>query len=313
MNLVQEKLDVSTKKRANLFNWRGQFTPEFVEYILDSSVLKKDSLIADPFAGSGTVLIESSTKGYASVGFEINPAAYQMAKFYQYSELDLSERYEFLFLLESQLSEIIPDSNGELIYTNSKDYRTAYRGLINASKRIQDIANEQNTSFLINMLFASEKDIKLTVKASIHRSFAYFKKILLNLPYICAEMKIHNSDARRIAEFYTETVDLIITSPPYINVFNYHQNYRAISESFQYKTLDVAKSEFGSNRKHRGNRLLTVVQYCIDMETAINSFWESLSHTGKMVMVVGRESNVRKNPILQWKDIIRNNIPHEWV
>ena len=118
MNLVQDKLDVITKKRANLFNWRGQFTPEFVEYILDSSELEPDSLIADPFAGSGTVLIESAQKGYPSVGFEINPAAYQMANFYKYSNLDLAERHEFLFSVEIKLSNIISGLNGQPIFIN---------------------------------------------------------------------------------------------------------------------------------------------------------------------------------------------------
>lgn len=34
MLLPQQKLDAKGKKRANLFNWRGQFTPELVAYLL---------------------------------------------------------------------------------------------------------------------------------------------------------------------------------------------------------------------------------------------------------------------------------------
>ncbi|MBC6410337.1 MAG: hypothetical protein GDA42_07760 [Ekhidna sp.] len=104
MNLTQEKLDVRQKKRPNIFNWRGQFTPEFVEYILASANLQPDALIADPFAGSGTVLIESAIKGYSSVGFEINPAAYQMVSFYKYSILNLAQRHELLFAVEKELA-----------------------------------------------------------------------------------------------------------------------------------------------------------------------------------------------------------------
>lgn len=32
--LEQNKLDVVHKHRSNYFNWKGQFTPEFVEYLL---------------------------------------------------------------------------------------------------------------------------------------------------------------------------------------------------------------------------------------------------------------------------------------
>lgn len=74
MNFIQSKLDVQEKNRANLFNWRGQFTPQFVEYILESINLDDNAVVADPFAGSGTVLIEAIKKGHSSVGFEINPA-----------------------------------------------------------------------------------------------------------------------------------------------------------------------------------------------------------------------------------------------
>ena len=87
----------------------------------------------------------------------------------------------------------------------------------------------------------------------------------------------------------------------YINVFNYHQNHRAIIEAFNYDILKVAHSEFGSNRKNRSNRLRTVVQYCLDMEQSIVSFWNALKPGGKMVLVVGRESNVRKTPFYNSK------------
>lgn len=32
--LEQNKLDVVHKHRSYYFNWKGQFTPEFVEYLL---------------------------------------------------------------------------------------------------------------------------------------------------------------------------------------------------------------------------------------------------------------------------------------
>ena len=60
--------------------------------------------------------------------------------------------------------------------------------------------------------------------------------------------------------------------------------------------LKVALSEFGSNRKNRGNRFKTVIQYSLDMEQALRSFWQLLQVAGRMILVVGRESNVRSSP-----------------
>lgn len=309
MNLIQDKLDVKLKKRANLFNWRGQFTPEFVEYIISSSDLPSDALIADPFAGSGTVLIESAVKGFASVGYEINPAAYQMACFYKYSNLNLSERNELIFSIESKLSQVLSNLNGQKVFIDLPDYRSAYKGLIDVSKTLHSLGDNRTLPFLMNMLFLSEKDKKMTVVESIKSSFNYLKKCLINLPFCDVKINVFNSDARNISTHFPGKTGLILTSPPYINVFNYHQNYRAVTEAFKYDILGVAHSEFGSNRKNRGNRLLTVVQYCLDMESSINNFWHTLKDNGKFVMVVGRESNVRKTPFYNGEiveDLITN-------
>lgn len=296
MNLVQNKLDVNTKKRANLFNWRGQFTPEFVEYIIETFNCDSESLILDPFAGSGTVLIESAVKSISSVGFEINPAAFQMANFYKYSRFDLKERQEIVTGIELKLTSLLTELNGQPLYIDSNDYRSAYKNLINFAKVLKPKCSQRELSFVMNVLFASEKDKKMKLKDSILKSFSYFKNAIYGLPFTKCNIEVHYKDARQAGAMYKNQVDLIITSPPYINVFNYHQNYRAVTEAFDYNILKVAHSEFGSNRKNRGNRLLTVIQYCLDMEESLHSFWNSLKPNGKMVMIVGRESNVRKTP-----------------
>lgn len=303
MELTQDKLNVTEKKRSNIFNWRGQFTPEFVEYILETVDIEPNSLVADPFVGSGTVLIEAAKKNHSSVGFEINPAAYQMSNFYKYAKLDFNERLELIQSIESKVNSLTLELNGQLIFSNSNSYRESYSELIKAAKKLKENRNEIETSFLMNILFASEKDKKMTVKESIKRSFEWFKNHLLNLPFNNTSIEVHNQDARLIGELYNNQIDLILTSPPYINVFNYHQNYRAVTESFDYNILNVAHSEFGSNRKNRGNRLLTVVQYIMDMESSLISFWHSLKDNGKVILVLGKESNVRKTPFYNGKII----------
>ena len=90
-DLQQDKLDVMFKTRSNSFDWRGQFTPELIEYLL--SVFGKDEcVVADPFSGSGTVLLEAIRRGYDAMGFEINPSAFYMSKFYEYCNLNQQER-----------------------------------------------------------------------------------------------------------------------------------------------------------------------------------------------------------------------------
>jgi hypothetical protein len=86
------KLNVVQKTRSHPFYWRGQFTPELVEYFLDIHA-DSNSLIADPFSGSGTVLLESLKKNLDVVGCEVNPAAYAMSKFFEIGAFSFSKKW----------------------------------------------------------------------------------------------------------------------------------------------------------------------------------------------------------------------------
>ena len=304
MILDQEKLDVTTKIKSNLFNWRGQFTPQFVEYILQIFTKPGDQIL-DPFSGSGTVLQESARLKRAAIGFEINPSAYAMSRFFAFCNMSFAERDIFCDSFELKLKSQLSNLNGQKIYVANSEYRQAYSSLLNFGIKFNEIIDDkQERIFLLNILFQSEKDKALSVKDSIYKSFLYTKKSLLGLPY--SELLIRSvlKDARTVCYDLENQIDFILTSPPYINVFNYHQNYRAIIETFRFDILKVAHSEFGSNRKNRGNRFKTVIQYCLDMEIALNSFWKALKPNGKMVLVLGRESNVRGIPFYNGQLII---------
>lgn len=60
-----------TKHVHRLHPYLGKFVPQLVEVFLDRH-FTKDSVILDPFAGSGTTLVESSTFGCRSVGVDIS-------------------------------------------------------------------------------------------------------------------------------------------------------------------------------------------------------------------------------------------------
>lgn len=304
VKLEQEKLDATAKKRANKFNWRGQFTPEFVEYLL-VQFSKKGDHILDPFSGSGTVLQEAASLNLEATGFEINPSAHSMSSFFGFSNLTLEERNELFLALIDKLQPIIDELENVPVYCELSDYREAYTHLLSFINDVKSILeNEKEKVLFLNIAFQTEKDKKLILKDSLNKSIAYISKCLIDLPYSDKKISANLADARVVGDMLPNTIDLILTSPPYINVFNYHQNYRAIVEEFDFDILKVAHSEFGSNRKNRGNRFKTVTQYCLDMELAIRSFWKSLKKDGKVILVVGRESNVRGVPFYNSEMVI---------
>ena len=80
------------------------------------------------------------------------------------------------------------------------------------------------------------------------KSWQKIKKYLIGLPYSEAKIHAELGNAKHIS-LNNDYADLLITSPPYINVFNYHQKYRRSVEELGFNVLNIAKGEIGSNRK----------------------------------------------------------------
>jgi DNA modification methylase len=72
-SIKQGELDLAAKTRRSLFPWRGQFSPELIELLIDKYA-QAGGTILDPFCGSGTVLFEAARKKFSCYATEIIPA-----------------------------------------------------------------------------------------------------------------------------------------------------------------------------------------------------------------------------------------------
>jgi hypothetical protein len=297
-HLDRQKLDVVNKTRSNIFGWRGQFTPEFVEYLLDEAN-EGTGLVVDPFCGSGTVLQECAARNRAAHGFEINPAAYAMSRFFTLSRLSHDER----LALANRVERLFRGTSSEFVdlplFNPVEDYRGRASNLLDLGREVFSRTESKSETLLALLtLFEAEGCRLPNLKQAIYTAFGRVKRHLFALTDSTATLEASLCDARLVHRYVRAEAELIVTSPPYINVFNYHQNHRAILELLGFDLLHVAASEMGSNRKNRGNRFRTVIQYALDMEAGLESFALSLKARGQLVLVVGRESNVRGVAIL---------------
>ncbi len=291
--IPQSKLNIEDKKRSNLFAWKGQFSPQLIEVLLEH-YCKPDFNILDPFLGSGTVLIESARKNIKAFGTEINPAAYCISSIYKFINLSKKDRAMIIKDFETIINDEIlikydffynPESAEKL----SDILKQALINLLNSiSFQYSLILME----CLIIILDFYKNDI--TIEKIICK-WNKIKEIIFHLPFTSHEINVYNCDARSIP-LPENTIDLVVTSPPYINVFNYHQQYRASIEKIGWNLLTVAKSEFGSNRKNRGNRFYTVIQYILDMYECFIELKRVCKLNSNMIFIIGRESNVCKTP-----------------
>jgi hypothetical protein len=130
------------------------------------------------------------------------------------------------------------------------------------------------------------------VRSSVLEALARLKEIVLESATPGASCAVYRADARELP-LADETVDLVLTSPPYINVHNYHQYARVAVELLGGDPLGAAKSEIGANRKFRQNRFLTVVQYAMDMSLVLAELRRVVDSARRVIVVLGRESRVR--------------------
>lgn len=278
--IPQEKLDIIEKTRANLFTWRGQFSPQLIETIL-SFYCPSNSVILDPFVGSGTVLLEASYLSLEAYGFEINPAAYIMSRTYEF--INDSQKKEVLKNLRNILDQEFPLR----IFEVSDQVENLVDKLQNTRNMLPDRSKVLFDALVIILDVCNNK----ITQEFIQKKFLHLSNIITKLPYSQKRIRVGLSDARSLP-LKNNQIDFVVTSPPYINVFNYHQNYRQSAEILGWDLLKIAKSEIGSNRANRSNRFYTVVQYCLDMGDILKELARVSKQQARIVLIVGQESNV---------------------
>lgn len=269
----QSELNIDGKTRSNLFAWNGQFSPQFIETLL-SYYAKDGFFVVDPFVGSGTVLSECARKGLRSYGIELNASAYYMAKTYEIANLSIEERTKIITAIDSLFKSIKNEQNIiPSILSYIKKFNNVQRNILSTLIILMDVFNNEVSFELLN------------------KKWLNLQTIIQNIPFSVSRISVERGDSRHLG-IDDDCADMLITSPPYINVFNYHQKYRRSVEYLGYDVLSIAKSEFGSNRKNRGNRFLTVIQYCIDMALSIKEAIRVCKPKARMIYIVGRESSV---------------------
>ncbi|MDJ1181425.1 DNA methyltransferase [Roseofilum sp. BLCC_M91] len=277
--ISQEKLNILAKTRSNPFAWRGQFSPQLIEAILNAYCLP-NSIILDPFAGSGTVLLETAMFHCEAYGFEINPAAYLLSKTYEF--INIENRTELI----KNIRKIIDLEFPFRIF--------AHHEIDNLEVRLTGIRSELDKetlkifdALIILLDIANHKVTHDFIQSKCN----YLAHVIEKLPYSDREIHMGLSDARSLP-IADKSIDFVITSPPYINVFNYHQNYRKSTEILGWNLLNIAKSEIGSNRANRRNRFYTVVQYCLDIADTLREVSRVTKIQARIVFIVGYQSNV---------------------
>lgn len=245
------------RPRHRWYEFKEGFSEELVLEAISSAVSgvrkPKELKILDPFAGSGTTLVTGAKQGFSCTGIEVNPflAFAASMKCSEQGELDIAEAGRKV-LLGSRRERI---SNLEQISTfcESEDKekwlfnRSVLRGFSAACIALQAqdcFETPLRLAALTALMDCSNarRDGKcLRYKpnwAALGYTSADFRKAFASrlgivaedvrsVPIDKASVNVINSDCREaLKKIESDSVGLVVTSPPYLNSFDYSDVYR---------------------------------------------------------------------------------------
>jgi DNA modification methylase len=343
----------------NYFKYPCKFIPEIprwaIKTYLDTENINLKRIL-DPFAGSGTSLLEASLMGIDSVGTEIDEIAKLIIKVKttQLTEDEIQTAKSFTLRTIRNLEENnFTNDEIRLPHINNLEHwfnESALRGLgYLYNKILSEIDNEQVKDFLLISMAGIVKRVsnaddispKPYVSNKVIKKPPAVAKIFLDsiernlLGMIAMQTKqmgnvVVRGDALHIQEA-ENTIDLAITSPPYINAFDYVRTLRlenlwlqlATEDELREKKKNYLGTESISVKQERENvdilresdllktyyqevqevdekRALIIKKFFEDMKRNLEEVYRVLKPGGYYGIVIGN-SKIRNVDIESWK------------
>ncbi|GAB4451834.1 MAG: DNA methyltransferase C1 [Bacteroidia bacterium] len=265
-----------------LFPYRGKFHPQLIKSIINILNIQKSEIILDPMAGSGTTNIESALLGISSIAIDVSPFCQFMIKtkyesltidlkLLEKTEFDYKKLYDF-FKKGDVLKRInkIDDNN------KIKIYNLAFLAFLDAlgySKRVVKSNHEQLFSKVLSRYIE-------TVKLFLSNQY-YDPNSLGKLDVL------FDSDALNI-KLNNNSVDCVITSPPYSFAIDYIENDKAQLEFLGYDTNELKNKLIGLKGKTKNQKL---ENYFADMDTFCMQVSKVLKKGKYFVLIIGSNTN----------------------
>ena len=265
-----------------LFPYRGKFHPQLIKGLLNILGVEKGETILDPMAGSGTANIEAALMGINSVACDVSPFCQFMIKVKHESlTIDLS-------LLENTTLD------------NKKMFDFFKQG--NVLKRIKQVKEIEKIK-IYNLAFLSWLDAlgysKRVVRSNHEQLFAkvlprYIEtvKSTLKNPHFkqneIGEVEVLEKSEALNIDLPNESIDCVITSPPYSFAIDYVENDRDQLEFLGYDTKELKTKLIGLKGKYKTDKLNN---YFSDMDKACSEISRVLKKDKYFAMIIGSNTN----------------------
>lgn len=258
-----------------LFPYRGKFHPQLIKGILNILRINPGDVVLDPMCGSGTLNVEASIIGIKSIGIEKSPFCVLMSKV----------KHSALQINGSVLSQILKnmEKNYKVLITSKKlPEEFSFYNEINPEKAITLLAfldamgYSRRCSKTIDVLFPS------VLKRYVGQINSFVQvRDKLSLKIEAAKFII--GDAKKLP-LENETIDGIITSPPYSFAIDYAENDKPQLEYLGYDVNQLRNEMIGLKGKTKKEKL---ANYFEDMDKVLSEMHRVLKVGKYAVIIIG--------------------------
>lgn len=270
-----------------LFPYRGKFHPQLIKGILNIIKVKKGETVLDPMAGSGTVCIEAAINGIHSIGIDVSPFCTLMTRA-KTQALDVDVE-DIKVVLEGGLVDFEPVKR-EKKQANLFDVKPKPKERSSMTKKPAKYPEVLQLCYLDAMGYAARR-VNKTVEelypviaerylAAIEQFQIARKELGLEL----GKVDVRTGDARKL-DIADDSVDAIITSPPYSFAIDYAENDTPQLEYLGYDTDELKRQMIGLIGGKSVPR--RVEEYFKDMRTIFHEMARVLKRGRCCVVVIG--------------------------
>ena len=265
---------------------------------------KEGDTILDPFCGCGTTLVESVLLKRYSIGNDFNPLATLLSKVKttSLSEKQLIKIDSLIKLIEARIKKnnLKESDLPELPSRNiSKLFSKEMLKELQVIKNIVKTVEAENKNLYNYLLIALSATIRTIIESENGDNIlGIFERKLNQMNNLMKEyrenthktnIKLINGDARKL-DISSESVDLIVTSPPYVNALDYYRvhMYNMLWLGMDYKEFKI--NEIGGHSHFLANRFRLLAEYLGDMLRAMIEMNRVLKDEKYCAIVVGNSS-----------------------
>lgn len=260
----------------SLFPYRGKFHPQLIRALLNILEIKPGNVVLDPMAGSATVSVEASLLGIDSISVDLSPFCGLMGRVKTFA-LDLD--FKILESIVRNPKEILEKLKKEKVpeyFKNNKDdrKRNYYEIVLLAFLDTMGFASRSSSS--IDKLFPRVLERYIS-------TIKFFQEARQKLDLKIGKSKIIQGSVLSLP-MEDNSIDAIITSPPYSFAIDYLKNDQPQLEYLGYN-LETLREEMIGLQGHGVDNKLEM--YFDKMNTALKEMGRVSKKNAPIVIIIG--------------------------